>query len=550
MRTAAALLTAAALVVAAAAAGESVAAAQADPRPAAAGSHVTTRPMCTRPLGLRRFRCLALVRTDVTWHAVAPGVTPDGYGPADLQSAYHLPSATTGAGQTVALIEAGDQIKLEADLATYRAQYGLPPCTTANGCFRKVNDQGQNSPLPPGDQDWGGETSLDVDMVAAVCPNCHILVVETGGSGGLSFDDAVNTAVRLGAKFVSNSYGGGENSDEINEDNAAFNHPGVVITASSGDDGYGLIIPAAYRHVVAAGGTTLNRGGGARGWTETAWDGAGSGCSQYLPKQSWQHDTGCPRRTVADVSAVADPGTGVAYYDSYGESGWGVAGGTSVSAPVIAAAYALAGTPPAGSYPAPFLYAHTSGLNDVTAGSNGSCTPAYLCHAGTGYDGPTGLGTPNGITAFGGSGGVPPPPPSANLALNRPASGSRSCNANETPDKAVNGSVSGGRSDKFCSTGANQYLQVDLGSVLPITRFTIRHAGAGGENPALDTRDYDLAVSADGATFTTVAQVRGNTADVTDTTVGTSGRFIRLAVVTPTGTADQNARIYEFEAYS
>jgi subtilase family serine protease len=159
--------------------------------------------------------------------------------------------------------------------------------------------------------------------------------------------------------------------------------------------------PAASKYVTAVGGTSLKTASTARGWTDTVWSGAGSGCSTYDAKPSWQKDSGCANRTVADVSAVADPNTGVAVYDTYGQgNGWMVFGGTSASSPLIAAVYALAGAPSSGSYPASFPYAHTSALYDVTSGSNGSCGGSYLCTGTTGYDGPSGLGTPNGAAAF------------------------------------------------------------------------------------------------------------------------------------------------------
>jgi hypothetical protein len=338
---------------------------------------------------------MSMLRTDVPRvyaNAITPDATPSGYGPSDLQSAYSLPSSGSGSGQTVAVTEAADNPNLETDLGTYRSQYGLPSCTTANGCFRKVNGSGQQGNYPPGNTGWGGEASLDVDMVSAICPNCHILVVES-----TDLVSAQNVAVSLGARYISNSWGTGSNLGD-----SAFNHAGVVDVASSGDNVFGVSYPAGEQSVVAAGGTSLNRGGGTRGWTETAWSGAGSGCASGEPKPSWQHDTGCSSRTIADVSAVADPGTGVAFYDTYGQGGWGVVGGTSVSSPIIASVYALAANPPNA---ASTLYANPGALHDITSGSNGGCSPAYLCTAGSGYDGPTGLGTPNGTGAFGGSGG-------------------------------------------------------------------------------------------------------------------------------------------------
>ncbi|MFG1811344.1 peptidase S8 [Streptomyces sp. NPDC049040] len=331
--------------------------------------------------------------------AANPAATPSGYGPADLRSAYALPTSG-GSGATVAIVDAYDDPNAEANLATYRSTYGLAACTTANGCFKKVGQTG-TSALPSPNAGWAEEISLDLDMASAICPQCHILLVEATSASMANLGKSVNTAVSLGAKYVSNSYGGAESSSDTSYDSSYFNHPGVAITVSSGDASYGVEYPAASRYVTAVGGTALKRSSTTRGWTETAWTGAGSGCSRYDAKPSWQKDTGCTRRTVADVSAVADPATGVAVYDTYGgDPGWEVFGGTSVSSPIIAAVYALAGTPSAGSYPSSFPYAHTTALNDVTSGSNGSCGGSYLCTAGPGYDGPTGLGTPNGVTAF------------------------------------------------------------------------------------------------------------------------------------------------------
>ena len=358
----------------------------------------STSRMCAVPLHPGGPVCLSLLRTDIPRvHAnvVTPDATPSGYGPSDLQSAYSLPSSSAGSGQIVAVTEAADNPNLESDLGTYRAQYGLPSCTTANGCFSKVNGSGQQGNYPPGDTGWGGEASLDVDMISAICPNCRILVVESADLSG-----AQNVAVSLGAHYISNSWGTGSNLGDSN-----FNHAGVVDVASSGDSGFGVSYPAGEQSVVAAGGTSLNRASGtSRGWSETAWSGAGSGCASGEPKPSWQHDSGCSSRTIADVSAIADPGTGVAFYDTYGQGGWGVVGGTSVASPIIASVYALAANPPTGQPAASTLYANPGALHDVTSGSNGSCSPAYLCTAGSGYDGPTGLGTPNGTAAFGGSG--------------------------------------------------------------------------------------------------------------------------------------------------
>jgi subtilase family serine protease len=334
--------------------------------------------------------------------SVHPAAAPSGFGPADLRSAYALPSSG-GSGATVAIVDAYDDPTAEADLATYRSTYGLPACTTGNGCFSKVGQSGSPSSLPSADAGWAEEISLDLDMVSAACPDCHILLVEADDSSMTDLGASVNTAVSLGAKYVSNSYGGGESSSDASYDSAYFNHPGVAITVSAGDSGYGAEYPAASRYVTAVGGTSLSKNSSSRGWTESVWSGTGSGCSAYDAKPSWQTDSGCGKRTIADVSAVADPATGVAVYDTYSsDNGWEVFGGTSASSPLIAAVYALAGTPSAGSYPASFPYAHTGALNDVTSGSNGSCGGSYQCTGTGGYDGPTGLGTPQGAAAFAG----------------------------------------------------------------------------------------------------------------------------------------------------
>ncbi len=344
--------------------------------------------------------------------------SPVGYGPTDLRSAYNLASAAAsgGVGQTVAIVDAYDDPNAQGDLDTYRSQYGLTACDA--GCFSKVNESGNASPLPKVDAGWAQEESLDIDMVSAICPNCHILLVEASSASYADLGTAVNTAVRLGANVVSNSYGGSESSSEASLANSYYNHPGVAIVASAGDSGYGVEFPAAAPMVTAVGGTTLSKTTTTRGWTETVWgssrggSGTGSGCSAYVAKQPWQKDTGCTRRTVADVSADANPSTGVAVYDSTADGsyvGWLEFGGTSVASPIIGAVYALAGNAASVSG-ASSAYAHPSSLYDVTSGANGSCTKggrfggsssaAYLCTAAVGYDGPTGLGTPNGTGGF------------------------------------------------------------------------------------------------------------------------------------------------------
>ncbi|MEU6402127.1 putative Ig domain-containing protein [Streptomyces sp. NPDC046985] len=375
-----------------------------------AGQKVPTQRLCaTAPRG--KASCFAERRTDIKQQLAAAlaAATPSGLSPANLHSAYKLPS-TGGSGLTVAVVDAFNDPNAEADLGTYRSQYGLSACTKANGCFKQVSQTGSTTSLPTNDTGWAGEEALDLDMVSAVCPNCSIVLVEANSANDTDLGIAENEAVSLGAKVVSNSWGGGESSGQTSEDTQYFKHPGVAITVSAGDSGYGAEYPATSQYVTAVGGTALNTSSNSRGWTESVWstsstEGTGSGCSAYDPKPSWQTDTGCGKRMEADVSAVADPATGVAVYDTYGGSGWAVYGGTSAAAPIIAGVYALAGAPGASDYPAKYPYSHTGNLYDVTSGSNGSCSTAYFCKAGAGYDGPTGWGTPNGTTAFTAGGG-------------------------------------------------------------------------------------------------------------------------------------------------
>jgi subtilase family serine protease len=370
--------------------------------PAAAaepGAHGNSHKHVCGAVKAGHARCNSDVVTDSSGN---PLVTPApaGFGALDLQSAYGVAGAAGGASQTIAIVDAYDDPNAESDLGVYRSQYGLPACTTANGCFRKVGQNG-GSKLPKRNGGWAQEISLDLDMASAICPNCKILLVEANSNSIANLGAAVNTAASLGASAISNSYGASEWSSEGSPTYASpYNHPGIPITASSGDNGYRVEYPAALGTVTAVGGTNLVRASNARGWSETAWSGAGSGCSAYIAKPSWQTDSGCSKRTVADVSAVADPNTGVAVYDSFQSgSGWMVFGGTSAAAPIVASVYALAGNGGGGSY-ASFAYSHTASLFDVTSGSNGSCGGSYLCTAKAGFDGPTGLGTPNGTGAF------------------------------------------------------------------------------------------------------------------------------------------------------
>jgi subtilase family serine protease len=317
-----------------------------------------------------------------------------GLHPADLQSAYNAPSATAGAGQTIGIVIVNNDPNLAADLAVYRSTFGLPACTTASGCLRIVPAEF----LTQADVNWSHELSIDVDMASAMCPKCKLLVVEAASTSESDLQFALTTAILNGANVVSNSY---VIPEATFESNLLWGHSGVTIVAAAGDQGYTTANwPAASTNVIAVGATTLTRSPAtARGWTETAWSASGSGCSKISAKPAWQTDTGCARRTVADVAAVGDPNTPVAVYDSYQDTGWIQMGGTSVATPIVAGMYALAAN---GSSlnGAASLYAHRSSLFPVISGSNGSCSPTYLCNAGIGYSGPSGLGSPNGIAAF------------------------------------------------------------------------------------------------------------------------------------------------------
>lgn len=369
---------------------------------------------------------MAWQRTDIT-RAVAPA----GYGPADLQAAYKLAAASSsnGFGITVAIVDAFDDAKAEADLAFYRTTFGLPPCTTANRCFARVNQNGIKGSYPgtDGTGGWEAEESLDLDMVSAVCPNCNILLVEANTNSNADLYAAESAAaITCGASVVSNSWSGGEYASEVNDDINYFHHLGHPMTFASGDGDYPGGYPAAGQYVTAVGGTTLCIAGIVTGpctgtASETVWNngpgsGTGSLCSAYETQPAWQTTVlpkagVCATRVDNDVAAIGDPNTGVAVYDTFGGfcSGWCVFGGTSVATPIIAGVYALADNF-ATFGDASYLYSHKSSFFDVTSGNNEPC-PAqgiyvsayngtYICDAGIGFDGPTGLGTPNGIGGF------------------------------------------------------------------------------------------------------------------------------------------------------
>ena len=387
---------------------------------AAAASHAAEATAATRgdtiecpgtPQG-GQARCMSILDSSASSATSAPGFSPTA-----LRSAYGLTTASSrnGHGATVAVVSAYSDPHAAADLAVYRKHFGLPKCTAAKRCLRIVNEHGHARGLPAANSSWAATEAIGLDTVSALCPNCHLLLVEASSASLTSLGTAEDTAVNAGAKFVLNDWGGPEAFGQDAYDHY-FNHPGVAIVAGSGINGYGRSFPSDLPYVTSVGGTSLVRSSAnTRHWAETAWADTGSGCSALEVKPSWQRadanaTTGCLNRTQNDVAADADPSTGAAIYDSYGTTRpWAKAGGTALAAAIITAAYALAGTPAPRTYPASYPYQHPGHLNDVRFGPNGACgpLPLYICNAGPGFDGPTGLGTPWGTTAFATSGTDP-----------------------------------------------------------------------------------------------------------------------------------------------
>jgi hypothetical protein len=517
MRPTAALAAIAALAAFALVCGQALAAGTVSPLPP---SSYTTRDVCPPP-SPGHATCMALALVARTAQAKAhthplgmtsatqssapsPAAGDFGLRPQDVHSAYQLPTDTSGT-QTIALVDAYNDLSAEEDLEAYDTEFGLPKCTKANDCFTKVNQRGETTNLPfPASAEalkaaskgskleheraeeaegWSVEISLDIETAHATCQNCHIALVEASSPSYEDLEAAEGAAVGLPAGEVSNSWGGpecGEGGEGVEcvQDSAAFNHPGVVITASAGDDGYlGWLeeppspyasFPASSPQVVAVGGTRLAPLGPSGEWEgESVWnDGGeesgspdghgagGGGCSVQFAAQPWQRSVadwsqvGCgEERAVADVAADADPYSGLAVYDSsspectteYDEENakkelvkhtlphWCTIGGTSLASPLVASVFALAGGAQGVEYPARTLYENAAEvpatLHDVTDGSNGeclfpfnelagspectsaeeaatSCSSHLICVAATGYDGPTGVGTPDGIAAF------------------------------------------------------------------------------------------------------------------------------------------------------
>jgi hypothetical protein len=370
-----------------------------------AGTVVLHRAVCARDTRPGHMHCHAHVVVHANGTpAAAPRPTrsgaswlvPSGYGPADLRNAYRI-AAKGSATTIVAVVDAYGYPGAQTDLAAYRATYGLPPCTAASGCFIRVNQRGGSAP-PPTDTGWSQEQALDIQMASAMCPNCRILLVETDDDTIDNLAAGVTLAAARGAAAISNSYGGSEPGTRAYAQ--VYKRPGIAMTASAGDTGYGAEFPASAPYMIPVGGTRLVRAANARGWKETVWTQTGSGCSAIYAKPAWQTDALCTKRMMNDVAAVAAPATGVAVYGPIGPggtSGWMVFGGTSVGAPLIAGIYAAAGTRPLG---ARSIWRHRAELYDVTSGNNGACGNTYFCTAETGYDGPAGNGTPKGKAAF------------------------------------------------------------------------------------------------------------------------------------------------------
>jgi len=342
------------------------------PSPQWESSRSARRACAKAPPG--RAECLVLV--------LNAGMQPDvsGWGPPDIQAAYDLPSSTKGSGEIVAVVDAYDNPNVASDLAKYRAQYGL-----GTASFYKYNQTGQQSNYPAGSTGWGVEIDLDAEMVSASCPLCTIYLIEANSADSSDLQAAEKEAVKLGAHIVSNSwicYG----SDNC-VDKSDFDAPGVIYLASAGDDGSNKGgAPMAFDSVAAIGGTVLSKNGSQ--YSEMPWSSSGGGCLTGVKRPKWQHDTFCKYRSANDASAVA---SGVAEYDSYGEAGWISVGGTSVSAPILAGVFGLAGNPTKQDGGRTFWQkAHHQYLHDICGGS---CLSSTYSYAG-------GWGSPDGIGAF------------------------------------------------------------------------------------------------------------------------------------------------------
>jgi len=315
--------------------------------------------------------------------AVRPVADPNaasiaGFTATDLRSAYGLPTAdgSPATGPLIAIVAAYDDPNAESDLAIYRQRFGLAPCTSAGGCFTKVTSPGI---IPRYNQSWTEEISLDLAMASAACPTCRLALIEAQNGNPNVLSGAVDTAAALNPAAISNSYGIPQGKSSAQQD-SHYDHPGIAIVASTGDDGT-VQFPASSAHVTAVGGTVLTRDASARGWHESVWNYSGAGCTT-TPTPAWQTGTSCSTRSIPDVSFVAALNPGIAVYDS-SDGGWIVLGGTSAGSPFVAGLYAQAHDFGAAAGGAPSIYANGSSLNPVDA-SGHSSTP----------------GSPNGLGAF------------------------------------------------------------------------------------------------------------------------------------------------------
>jgi subtilase family serine protease len=333
-------------------------------------------------------RCHALVATDAQGNPLA-SLSPTGLSPATIKDVYNFTtSPTAGAGKTIAIVDAYDDPSAESDLAVFSSQYGLPACTTSNGCFQKV-DQTGGTRYPRTNAGWALEISLDVQWAHAIAPGAKILLVEASTNSFTNLLAAEDYA-KTHAQYVSNSWGASEFSGESSHD-SHFAQSGVSFFVSAGDAGLPAEYPSASPNVISVGGTTLHFSGSI--FTgETGWSNGGGGCSAYENATSAQSafgeygQAGCAgKRATPDVSLDADPASGVSVYDSVryqGRQGWFTVGGTSASSPMWAARSAVAGT----AVDAATVYGSTITFRDITQGNNGA--PCLL-----GFDLCTGRGS-------------------------------------------------------------------------------------------------------------------------------------------------------------
>jgi subtilase family serine protease len=332
-----------------------------------------------------------------TYFRVKPAVStaPSGLSPATIKSVYGFStSSTAGAGKTIAIVDAYNDPTAEADLATFSSAFGLPACTTANGCFSKVSQTGSKTALPKTNSGWALEISLDVQWAHAIAPGAHVLLVEASSASTTNLMAAEDYA-RAHAQYVSNSWGGPEFSGEKSYD-SHLAQSGVSFFVSSGDNGLPAEWPSSSPNVISVGGTTLNFSGSTF-TSETGWVDGGGGCSTYETATaaqaafaSYAQASCAGKRATPDVSLDADPASGVSVYDSTrynGQAGWWVVGGTSASSPMWAARSADAGAVVNAAY----VYGNSITFRDITAGGNtGGCLVGFdLCSGRGSWTGAT-----------------------------------------------------------------------------------------------------------------------------------------------------------------